>query len=309
LTDGGTLTRVAEKMAARAPAEKPLFLWVNYMDQHMPYRAPARWMPPKPEFALGPEHLSPELFPERRFDASEKAYVRALYDGTSRYVDDCIGRLISAVERYRGGRPRLTYFLSDHGEEFWDHGDRGDDPAYYRRGVGHGHSQYNHQLHVPLVFHYPGVVQEGRRLPGVVSLTDVYPTVLELAGVDGPQADGGGQSLREHLTGVSVPEDDERVVFAEAIHWGPERQVAATAEHKLIHCPVTGECELYAWSEGDPEEREDLAGQEAFGEIRGRLMKRLEEWNERLAGAGAARQLTPEEEELAAERLRALGYL
>ena len=106
-----------------------------------------------------------------------------------------------------------------------------------------------------------------------------------------------------------MPEDGERVVFADAIHWGPERKVAATAEHKLIHCPSTGECELYAWSEDDPGEREDLAGEAAFSDIRGRLMNHLEEWNERLAGATPGRTLTKEEEEQAAERLRALGYV
>jgi arylsulfatase A-like enzyme len=103
----------------------------------------------------------------------------------------------------------LLVITSDHGEEFRDHG-----------SFGHGHSVYQELIQVPLVFHRPGLVPQGRRVPQPVSTMNVSQTILELADVRGLRA-AEGRSLVSDMHGL-VPShpmlaftnmlDDKRVI-------------------------------------------------------------------------------------------------
>jgi phosphoglycerol transferase MdoB-like AlkP superfamily enzyme len=77
----------------------------------------------------------------------------------------------------------IVAIVSDHGEEFGEHG------LY-----DHGHSLYMRSLHVPLVMLFPGKIPAGVRVSESVSVRNLAATILDLTGVQGGLP---GESLRE----------------------------------------------------------------------------------------------------------------
>lgn len=308
---GETILQVALRMLRRAPEGKPVFLWVNFMDMHDPYCVPKGWEGDRDNSVkTRPVHLRPHGYPEEHLSDEDKRHARRCYDATARYTDHCLGGLLARWERARRSRTRgrLTVFTSDHGEEFWDHGDTSRDPLFYTRGVAHGHTLYGELIHVPLVFHFPGVVAAARRVAGPVSLVDLVPTLVELLGLEEDTSSLAGRSLVGCLTSSSAPKGGARHVFSEAILTGPERQACCSARYKLIHCTETGETELYAWGNDDADEQVNLANSPAHADALTTLKEALDGRTDEPVSA-AAEAFSPEEEEQIAARLRDLGYL
>ena len=97
--------------------------------------------------------------------------IEALYDGGILYADGYLGRLIDLLRELGHWEETLLVVLSDHGEEFWDHGN-----------VGHAHTLFQELVHVPLLVRLPGDRHSGRRVEATVRLIDVGPTILDLVG-------------------------------------------------------------------------------------------------------------------------------
>ncbi|HEX6885993.1 MAG TPA: sulfatase [Planctomycetota bacterium] len=145
---------------------------LHLMDVHMPFQEPERY---RRLFAgdlpatLPRENFSDREVREAALSPADQAYVRDRYDNNVRFVDDQLARLWAAL-----GPQDVLLFLSDHGEEFWDHG------AY-----GHGHALWDELLRVPLVLRASGL-PSGKVVDAPVSLLDVLPTVLDLLGLPVP---------------------------------------------------------------------------------------------------------------------------
>jgi hypothetical protein len=150
---------------------------------------------------------------------ADRRQLAALYDSEIAYVDQRIGELLDAFgpELAAG---TLFVFTSDHGEELGDHG-----------GWKHGHTLYNEQIRVPLVFRWDGRVGDGQRVAGSVRLVDLVPTVLSAAGVDlAPELDG--IDLMPVLSAIqTLP---RRVALAEHLSFGPLRAAVVLDQWKLV---------------------------------------------------------------------------
>jgi arylsulfatase A-like enzyme len=182
----------------------PWFLWVHYQDPHGPYTAPGSQAPgdapgdaPLP---VGPDDVGYGGIP--RYQAlpgirTLRAY-EARYQDEIRYVDAEVGRLVRAVDA-AGARVEIA-LTADHGEAFGENG-------YY---FVHGHSVGLDQVRVPL-FWRRADAREPRVVETPVSLVDVAPTLLRVAGVEAPAA-FQGRALP--LSGDAAP-DPERPIFAE----------------------------------------------------------------------------------------------
>jgi arylsulfatase A-like enzyme len=115
----------------------------------------------------------------------EAAYLSDLYDGEIAYTDAQIGRLLDALRRMGLYDDTLIVLLSDHGEEFFEHGKW-------------QHEQlYEECLRVPLMVRLPGGRHGGTRIETPVGLIDVMPTLLDLLEVDPPEAALPGRVRRE----------------------------------------------------------------------------------------------------------------
>ena len=205
---------------------RPYFLYVHYLDPHDPYD--------NPEIADGRSPFLPEYEGPIRGDmihglytgqveladpAADVDQVRALYDSEVHYVDGLVGSLLEAFGR-DDFRRTLIVLTSDHGEELYDHG-----------GWKHGHTLYNEQIRVPLVFRWDGRIPEGRRLAGSVRLVDLAPTVLAAAEAEMPPG-LDGIDLLPALAGIeTLP---RQPAMAEHLSFGPLRAAAVLDQWKLI---------------------------------------------------------------------------
>ena len=138
-------------------ADEPFFLFVHTYQVHFPYEPPPAY---QGLFVAG-EGAPP--------GGSQRAYEQEV-----RYADDLLQRLVDGLRSVVPDDELLLVVTSDHGEEFLEHGMM-------------THNQlFDEVMHIPLVMVWPGHVAAGRRVADPVSLIDVTPTVLQLAGVPVP---------------------------------------------------------------------------------------------------------------------------
>jgi len=135
-------------------ADKPFALCVGYYPPHTPYDPPKKYEEMYKGSALKPP----------------------AYWGAVTAIDDCVGRLLKGLDD--AGQPgrTLVVFTADHG----DHFGRLPGGANKRNG-------YDEAARVPLILRLPGAFEGGAVRTDLVSLVDIMPTILELAGVKAPQ--------------------------------------------------------------------------------------------------------------------------
>ena len=188
---------------------RPFFLWVDSFSPHEPCDPPREYAD-----AYDPE-WDEDWLPIRchRADVSEKIRRRVIaqYYGEVTHVDHHLGRLLEALEDFGLADDTLVLVLSDHGAEFWDHGE-------IRKGF-HG-VRYRHNAEILCAARFPGREHAGHRVEGFVLSHDIVPTLLDLVGVPHPPMDGenlmpliAGEcaSLRDHIvTGWANPGNSTR---------------------------------------------------------------------------------------------------
>ncbi|PSP77004.1 sulfatase [Halobacteriales archaeon QS_1_68_20] len=195
--------RAVKWIRERAGDERPFFLFVNYIEPHLEYDPPetyrrqvlesdqrerAEEVNQDPwEYVAGDAHMD-----EEDFEVLER-----LYRGELRYVDDQIGRLYDVLDETGQLEDTVIVIVGDHGENVGDHG-----------LMDHQYCLYETLLRVPLVVRYPDRFGAGTTCGGPVEVRDLYPTILDLAGVDVPSdetvsdhslvPDDGGVPTRDH---------------------------------------------------------------------------------------------------------------
>ena len=236
----------------RAPAGRPVFLFVNYMEPHEPWLAEPpydRWSQPL-EGAARLARTNLYTHAVRDFTDAERAFIAANYDGQLLKMDAAFGELLAALRARGRYETALVVVTADHGEFLGDHGQ-----------VGHiGRMLYEPLLHVPLVVKLPGADRPRGRTDHPVQLVDVMPTVLRAAGAPLP-AGVQGEPLLE-VTHASVAEEDINPWLV--AHYGP-------AYDRAMRVLYDGSYKLITTSRGDrllfdldrdPEETDDLAARD-----------------------------------------------
>lgn len=283
----------------------PLFLFLHTYEVHAPYAPPASharlFVDPgyAGDIVASPEALAQKPYAERmRFfwkqvDASSPEDLRHLadlYDAGIHHTDAQLGPFLEWLESRPLWRDTLLVLLSDHGEEFGEHG-----------GLRHT-NLHRETLHVPLVVRFPGddPATRPRRIPAVVRLIDVMPSVLDAAGIPAPDHTQG-RSLLPLLRGAPA----EPAPVLSQIRQGGAAALRV-GDWKLIRAK-DGE-RLYRLS-SDPAERVDLRGTEPAraAELAARLDSLLADSAALRASFAAPSSGTIDDETL--EQLRALGYL
>jgi len=270
------LRRARAWLAGRDP-ERPYFLFVHLFDVHSdrntgrPYRATDEsrglFTGKQPGVARDweQERVKGTLFLEAvnagRFELrpGERDELLAQYDEGLRGLDSAVGAF---VDELRAAQPRDTWtvLLSDHGEQFQEHG-----------GLLH-HALYEEVLHVPLMLLPPAAEARAwgvpKQLDAPVSLMDLRPTLLALAGLDG----GGsaqGRDLLPWLAGRAAPPRAEPLPLARGEHG------LLLGDFKLLR-ERDGPWQLYDLS-ADPREQHDLAGEPGMQARVEQLVTQLEQ--------------------------------
>jgi arylsulfatase A-like enzyme len=187
-----TASKIHEKTARylEDTTQDPIFLYLHYRDVHDPYVPPPPYH--KRFLPRGYEPVVDILYPEEgHLPLHENVRLaRSQYDGEILYTDFYIGKTLNLLAEHGLTRDNTVFVVTaDHGEEFFDRhpGDRG--------GSFHGRTLYREQIHVPLIFSFPGLEPKKRRLTSAVALVDIVPTLLDYIGIDPGRFDFQGQSL------------------------------------------------------------------------------------------------------------------
>jgi choline-sulfatase len=291
-----------------AHAHERFFLLAYYFDPHDAYQHHEAH-----DLTSGyAGHLEPgmdiwELREQRaRFGPEDLAYLVGLHREEIAQTDAEVGRLL----RHLGTRglegETLVVLTADHGEELMEHG-----------WIGHMRTLYDEVLHVPLVVSLPGRIAP-RTIEDPVSLLDVAPTILAIAGTppDDAEAPRDGVSLVRALRGDASALAD-RALYAEVDYAPPEggdrreelsaHKTALLARRwKLVHDLPSGRFELYD-RESDPGEVRDLWGSASEAGRLSRQLLAFELARPPRSASSAPPATSADAADLA--RLRELGYL
>jgi choline-sulfatase len=135
-------------------------------------------------------------------------------------------------------------------------------------------------VRIPMIISWPGKFPRGKSVDAPVSLVDLYPTLLELAGYRLPDIlPLDGNSLLPLVRG-RAGDSPQRVVFGEfeGEGWNHPRAFVRVGDYKYIHYH-TSKPELYNVRE-DYYEMENLAGRRRYSRIESQLRKRvLQDWD------------------------------
>jgi len=218
-----TITDTAMELLSYEFREYPnseRFVWVHYMEPHAPYyppddvvemfdtdgatkklanRAYETWNKNRPKMWESKDNS--DILTEK-----EREALKLLYEIQIRYLDREIQRLVEFVKESVGRKEVALFFTSDHGEEFFEHGD-----------FGHRAKVYDELIHVP--FFASGASPKSREVNRVVSHTDIAPTITDMLDIPA-NPDWRGKSLIPVIEGNDDVWDGHDYIFSELCHSG-----------------------------------------------------------------------------------------
>ena len=253
--------------SARTRDTRPLLLVASFTHPHDPYEVPRRlWerytdaeieLPHVPELPFDEQDAHSrrllEMFDHERFPVRRARLIaaRRAYAAAVSLVDEHVASLLATLEDVGLRDDTVVVVISDHGDMLGE------------RGLWYKMSFFDGSARVPFIVHHPASIA-ARRVAEPVSLLDLAPTLVELAGgwPDGrPAAALDGHSRAGLLRGTGdLPHEP---VLGEYLSEGvtaPQVMVRHGA-HKLIRCP--GDPDLLYDHGSDPDERENLATSDA----------------------------------------------
>jgi arylsulfatase A-like enzyme len=195
--DAGVLPR--ERLVewlGRRDGDKPYFAFLNYMEAHQPYIPKLdyrrRFMTARQinrAFRSDYSWLTiwKYTFGFHEYPDTAIQDLGGLYDACIAELDDLFKDLIVSLEREGYLENTIVVLASDHGEHLGEH-----------RMLDHQFSLYEELLRVPLIIYYPGRIEPGREATPVVNF-DLFPTLLELAGLQKPKG------VPEHAVNLTAP--------------------------------------------------------------------------------------------------------
>ena len=239
--------------------DRPLLLTVSFTHPHDPFRTTRdywdRYRGRPIDDPVAPEPPSPPDEPTRRLrevfgldglalDSSRVRAARRAYYGGISYLDGNIGRVLAALREAGRNRPTAIIFVSDHGEMLGE------------RGLWFKMSFFERSARVPIIINGPGI--RAARVPEPVSLIDVLPTLLDIAGLDPDCAGTPGQSLLPVARGA--PRTGPRPVYGEFLGEGLTEPMVMIRAGRFKYISMRGAPALLFDVVADPEERMNLIG-------------------------------------------------
>ena len=314
--------------------DEPFFVFLHVFDPHSPFRPrppyDTLWGAPgaKDRMAELDADISKHKVPNK-FGLPEKdAYAKTgndpdellkiykdWYDGSIRGMDAEIGRLLEAMREMGLDQDTLMVWAADHGEEFWEHNQ-----------LFHGQSVYGELNQVPMVYRWPNSpdVKKGVMIDQQVQNLDIMPTILELAGIQGP-TNMQGRSLVSLLNGTGVATWQEQPAITQTmVDTDPPPGSASSNKVAKPHIGIIDHGWKLVRKEVDPEAQQELyehpidnlnltnviKSEGPASRVKA-LAGTLETWKSRARAAQLASDETMTQQMSSEElrRLRALGYV
>ena len=242
-------------LAQRDPSQ-PFLAFLSFYEPHTPIE-------PYPEhiahFSAKAEALGAPATPIQEHDGLTRARQDdAAYGSEVAGLDDRVGEVLGALDSLDLARDTIVVFLSDNGGFSTSTAPGPTSNAPLRAGKGW---LYEGGIRIPLVIRAPQAVAPGSTTSAPVITTDLYPTLLELAGLPlRPEQHVDGVSLAPLLRGGIAPTD--RPLFWHYPHyhgstWRPGSAIRI-GDWKLVLLYDYGAVELYDLAR-DPGEAHDVS--------------------------------------------------
>ena len=259
----------------------PFALVVGFYDPHSPFRFPDDWprrfrpedFPAPPPLTEFDRREQPAVF--AKLTPEESRGIAAAYYSSLSFMDANVGRVLDALDRSGMADDTVVVYLGDNG---------------YMRGA-HGrfekHCFYEQAIRVPLIVRWPKHLPADRRTSALVELVDLFPTLMDLAGL--PNLPGAhGKSLAPLLRGDPQAAGRD-AVFSEYLE--NEEAMVRNDRYKLIvgngrvrrrdgyatGRPPSGPYERLYDLKDDPDETTDVALRPELASIREALRRQLHE--------------------------------
>lgn len=213
--------------------KKPFYLYLSHYAVHAPFEPDRR-------------------FHQKYVDAGMPKH-QAIYASMLESMDHSLGDIRATLKRLKIEDETIVVFMSDNGS-----------PRNNPRNVplrGHKISGYEGGTRVPMIVNYPGVTKRGGRTATPVMIEDIFPTLLEMAGVsDIPNSDG--LSFNPILRDPTI-DRSQRPLFWHYpnLYDMPPHSAVRLGDYKLIYWHVDQSMELFNVA-SDIGETSDLARNE-----------------------------------------------
>jgi iduronate 2-sulfatase len=185
--DGQTAKLAVEFL--EAGHKEPFFLAVGFHKPHDPFHAPAKYFDLYPEeevrlyedpvnMSPSPEHSKSSGFAKAfdKFTEREKReFLRAYYACIS-FMDAQLGKVLKALRSGPNNDNTIIVLVSDHGYHLG------------QRNWWNKNTLYEHTGRAPMLVFSPSMKAKGGACSRIVEFVDIYPTVIELCGIEAPHA-------------------------------------------------------------------------------------------------------------------------
>lgn len=175
--------------------DSPFFMAVGFARPHLPFSVPKKYWDlydpqklPMPQFEGYPEG-SPKFAVKRggeidQFtpiplgkelyqDSLKRKLIHGYYASVS-YMDAQVGKVLKELKRLDLDKNTIVVLWGDHGWHLGDH------------GIWTKHTNYEQATRIPLIFVAPGITQPGSSTNRITETVDIYPTLVDLAGLKLP---------------------------------------------------------------------------------------------------------------------------
>lgn len=223
-------------------------------------------------------------------DKKKVQYMMANYYAFVTEIDDWVGKILNKLDELKLAENTLVIFVSDHGEMLGAHGMRGK------------FNFYEESVRVPFLIRYPGKIKPGQTISTPVSVLNIFPTVLDFAGLQHIPTDG--YSLKGLMDGSEAPKYDFAVAEWQWKNGNVPSIMIRTADWKLMTTHRSGgkNVEVLFDLKNDPYEMNNLLGanperfkfKEKAEVLRTQLVAYLEDVNSPLADGVEKRILVRE---------------
>ena len=249
--------------------DQPFFYAVGFYKPHLPFNAPKKYWDLYDRDAIDISFVEPltrgggevwHNYGHTEAQANDPDYQRLLlhaYYAATSYVDAQVGQLLDAVDELGLRDSTVVVLWSDHGFHLGE------------LGIWGKHTLRDYSLQSPFILRVPGMAQPGVGTDAVISSIDIYPTLVELAGLPSP----------DHLDGHSVAAavaDPAADPVGYALGFWRDRYTLRTAGYRLL------DNRLYDHAT-DPGERHDVAAEQP------EVVQRLQAQRDRLLANRKAR--------------------
>jgi choline-sulfatase len=244
---------------------KPWALYVGLLFPHWPFKVPKKYYdmyyPDQVAFPHDAKFPNEELHPAlKRFqdslDLGEVTEpmlrnVIATYYGMISAMDDHVGKILDELDKQGFAENTYVIYTSDHGESMGEHG------LFYKQ------CPYEGSVGIPLIVKGPGL-PAAHRVDHPVSLVDMYPTIMEMAGLKA-ESDRPGRSWLPLIRGESSGRPD--YVFSEyhGNFFPQDWYMLVRGDYKYTY-HVNDRPTLYIVTD-DPQEMKDLAGEPEYAPV------------------------------------------